>query len=57
MVCVMGDEISENADGVWTKTFDVAVGRDGAAQDYAESSRLCSIALKACGAVTLARSS
>ena len=37
MVSVMGDEISEKADGVLTKTFDVAVGRDSLAQDYAES--------------------
>lgn len=33
----MGDEISEKADGVWTKTFDVAVGHDSSAQDNAES--------------------
>jgi hypothetical protein len=37
MVSVMSDEISEKADGVWTKTFDVAVGRDSSAQDNAES--------------------
>ena len=37
MVSVMSDEIGEKADCVWTKTFDVAVGRDGSAQDYAES--------------------
>ena len=37
MVSVMGDEISEKADCVRTKTFDVAVGRNGSAQDYAES--------------------
>src|SRR5258708_20271961 len=37
MVSVMGDEISEKGDCVWTKTFDAAVGRDGSAQDYAES--------------------
>ena len=37
VVSLMGDEISEKADGVWTKTFDVAVGHDGAAQDYAQS--------------------
>ena len=37
MVSVMGDEISKKADRVWTKAFDVAVGRDGSAQDYAES--------------------
>ena len=37
MVSVMGDEISEKADCVWTKPFDVAVGSDGLAPDYAES--------------------
>jgi hypothetical protein len=37
MVSVVSDEISQKADCVWTKTFDVAVGRDGPAQDYAES--------------------
>ena len=37
MVSVMGDEIREKPDRIWAKTFDVAVGRDGSAQDYAES--------------------
>ena len=37
MVGVVSDEISEKADCVWTKTFDVAVGGDGSAQNYAES--------------------
>ena len=37
MVSVISDKISEKADRVWTKAFDMAVGRDGSAQDYAES--------------------
>jgi hypothetical protein len=57
MVSVMSDEISEKADCVWTKTFDVAVGRDGSAQDYAESFAALFHCPQACGAVTLARSS
>ena len=57
LVSVMGDEISEKADGVWTKTFDVAVGRDSSAPDNAESFAALFHCLNACGAVTLARSS
>jgi hypothetical protein len=57
MASVISDEISEKADCVLTKTFDVAVGRDGSAQDYAESFWLCSIALRARRAATWARSS
>jgi hypothetical protein len=57
VVSVVSDEISEKAERVWTKTFDLAVGRDGPAQDYAESFAALFHCPQSLGAVTLARSS